>query len=69
MEISRTDVRVCGSLLTVTILIIVAVVIVAVLPAPPGLPDYWPLLGLPFVALLLRASRQSMLRRVHYRRA
>lgn len=64
--ISRTDVRVCGSLLTAAILVIVVVLVITVLPAPPGLPEYWPL-ALPFVAVLLRASRGSVLHRVHYR--
>ncbi|MEV8289695.1 hypothetical protein [Streptomyces niveus] len=64
--ISRTDVRVYGSLLIVAILAIVAVVIVIVLPAPSSWPGYWPL-ALPLVAMLLRASRGSVLHRVHYR--
>lgn len=64
--ISRTDVRVCGSLLTAAILVIVVVPITTAFPAPPGLSDYWPL-ALPFVAVLLRASRGSVLHRVQYR--
>lgn len=68
-EISRTEVRLCGSLFTVTILVVAAVFIITVLPVVLGLPGYWPLPVLSFVALLLKASRQSTLRRFHYRRA
>ncbi|WP_371790313.1 hypothetical protein OG285_05430 [Streptomyces sp. NBC_01471] len=59
----------CGSLFTVTILVVAAVFIITVLPVVLGLPGYWPLPVLSFVALLLKASRQSTLRRFHYRRA
>ncbi|MEV8408694.1 hypothetical protein AB0R12_23700, partial [Streptomyces niveus] len=40
-------------------------VIVIVLPTPSSWPGYWPL-ALPLVAVLLRASRGSVLHRVHY---
>ncbi len=66
--VSRTDVRVYGSLLTVIILVLVAVVIITVLPVSPGLPEYWPL-ALPFMAVLLKASHGSVLHRVRYHRS